>query len=168
MALGCFQTEYFTATVGKFPGPSTAPDVVLTSSQVGTPRSITSDGNYVMLGDENANGPCIGQNGTRSTHVWTSWPTSSRDPDEVSIKLFMTQNIAAGGETLYFYDELYTTTEELKAKVKLANPGEGHRWAGGDDGGATVVDGKLFIAEYNGNRISVFNNLPSSPAYNWA
>ena len=43
------------------------------------------------------------------------------------------------GETLYFYDELYTTTEELKAKVKLANPGKGHRWAGGDDGGATVV-----------------------------
>ena len=44
-----------------FPGPNDAPDVVVTSSQVGTPRSITSDGNYVMLGDENANGPCIGQ-----------------------------------------------------------------------------------------------------------
>ncbi len=167
-----------TATVAKsvlfwntFPGPSTAPDVVLTSSQVGTPRSITSDGNYVMLGDENANGPCIGQNGTRSTHVWTSWPTSSRDPDACidnwlasAIYDSKIYGIAAGGETLYFYDELYTTTEELKAKVKLANPGEGHRWAGGDDGGATVVDGKLFIAEYNGNRISVFDNLPSSPA----
>ena len=41
-------------------------------------------------------------------------------------------------------------TDELKAGLTLAGPGEGHRWAGGDDGGATIVDGKLFIAEYNG------------------
>ena len=154
-----------------FPGPNDAPDVVVTSSQVGTPRSITSDGNYVMLGDENANGPCIGQqNGTRSTHVWTSWPTSSRDPDACienwlasAIHDSKIYGIAAGGETMYFYDELYTTTQDLKTKVKIANPGEGHRWAGGDDGGATVADGKLFVAEYNGNRISVFDTIPTSP-----
>ena len=166
-----------TATVAKavlfwntFPGPSTSPDVVLTSSQVGTPRSILSDGNYVMLGDENANGPCIGSNGTRSTHVWTSWPTSSRDPDacidnwlEGTIHDSKIYGIAAGGETMYFYDELYTSTQELQVNVKIANPGEGHRWAGGDDGGATVVDGKLFVAEYNGNRISVFDTIPTSP-----
>ena len=167
-----------TATVAKavlfwnsFPGPSSAPDVVLTSSQVGTPRSIISDGNYVMLGDENANGPCIGQNGTRSTHVWTSWPTSSRDPDACidnwlagAIHDSKIYGIAAGGETMYFYDNLYTSTQDLQANVKIANPGEGHRWAGGDDGGATVVDGKLFVAEYNGNRISVFDTIPTSPA----
>ena len=154
-----------------FPGPNDAPDVVVTSSQVGTPRSITSDGNYVMLGDENANGPCIGQqNGTRSTHVWTSWPTSSRDPDACienwlasAIYDSKIYGVAAGGETMYFYDELYTTTQDLKTKVKIANPGEGHRWAGGDDGGATVADGKLFVAEYNGNRISVFDTIPTSP-----
>lgn len=166
-----------TATVAKavlfwnsFPGPSTSPDVVLTSSQVGTPRSILSDGNYVMLGDENANGPCIGSNGTRSTHVWTSWPTSSRDPDACidnwlagTIHDSKIYGIAAGGETMYFYDELFTSTQELQVNVKIANPGEGHRWAGGDDGGATVVDGKLFVAEYNGNRISVFDTIPTSP-----
>ena len=173
-----------TATVAKsvlfwntFPGPSTAPDVVLTSDQVGTPRSITSDGNYVMLGDENANGPCVGSNGTRSTHIWTSWPTSSRDPDACidnwlasvihDSKIY---GIAAGGETMYFYDDLYTTTQDLKINVKLANPNEGHRWAGGDDGGATVADGKLFVAEYNGNRVSVFDTIPNSPTEkpNWA
>ena len=153
-----------------FPGPNDAPDVVLSSSQVGTPRSITSDGNYVMLGDENANGPCIGQNGTRSTHIWTSWPTSSRDPDACidnwlasAIYDSKIYGIAAGGETMYFYDDLYTTTQDLKVNVKLANPGEGHKWAGGDDGGATIVDGKLFVAEYNGNRISVFDTIPTSP-----
>ena len=153
-----------------FPGPTTPPDVVLTSSQVGTPRSIISDGEYIMIGDENADGPCSGINGTRSTHVWISWPSASKDPDACidnwlagAIHDSKIYGIAAGGETMYFYEELYTTTDELKVQVKKASPNEGHRWAGGDDGGATVVDGKLFVAEYNGNRISVFNSLPSSP-----
>ena len=43
---------------------------------------------------------------------------------------------------MYFYDDLYTTTQELLANVKIAYHGEGLRGAGGDDGGATVVDGK--------------------------
>ena len=64
-----------------FPGPTTPPDVTLQSSQIGTPRSIISNGDYVMIGDENAAGPCSGVNGNRSTHVFTSWPTSSKDPD---------------------------------------------------------------------------------------
>ena len=109
-----------------------------------------------MIGDENANGPCSGINGTRSTHVWISWPSASKDPDACidnwlagAINDSKIYGIAAGGETMYFYDELYTTTDELKVQVKKASPNEGHRWAGGDDGGATVVDGKLFIAEYN-------------------
>ena len=150
-----------------FPGPNTAPDVVLTSSQVGTPRSIISDGNYVMLGDENGNGPCPG---SRTTHIWTSWPTSSRNPDACvdnwlagTIHDSKIYGIAAGGETMYFYDDLYTSTDELKANLQTAQPNEGHRWAGGDDGGAAVADGKLFVAEYNGNRISVFNSIPTSP-----
>ena len=37
-----------------FPGPTTPPDVTLQSSQIGTPRSIISNGDYVMIGDENA------------------------------------------------------------------------------------------------------------------
>ena len=152
-----------------FPTPSTQPDVTLTSNHIGTPRSILSNGEYVMFGDENANGNCIGQNGNRSTHVYTSWPTSSRDPDacvENWISGVIHENkiysIPAGGESLYFWDSLYTTSADLKSRAKIALPGEGARWMGGDDGGATVANGKLFIAEYNGNRISVFDSLPTS------
>ena len=149
-----------------FPGPNDPPNTVLTSSKIGTPRSITSNGEYIMFGDENGGSEC----GTRSTHIFSSWPTSSRDPDACidnwiasAIDGTNIYGIAAGGETMYFYDQLYTTTDELKAGLTLAGPGEGHRWAGGDDGGATIVDGKLFVAEYNGNRISVFDEIPSSP-----
>ena len=149
-----------------FPGPNDVPNTVLTSSKIGTPRSITSNGEYIMFGDENGGSEC----GTRSTHIFISWPTSPRDPDACidnwiasAIDGTNIYGIAAGGETMYFYDQLYTTTDELKAGLTLAGPGEGHRWAGGDDGGATIVDGKLFIAEYNGNRISVFDEIPISP-----
>ena len=34
-----------------FPTSSTQPDVTLTSNQIGTPRSILSNGEYVMFGD---------------------------------------------------------------------------------------------------------------------
>ena len=152
-----------------FPGPSTPPDVTLQSSQIGTPRSIISNGDYIMIGDENASGSCSGLNGNRSTHVFTSWPTSSKDPD-ACVEQWVSgvidngkiYSIPAGGEFLYLWDELYTTSADLKSKAKNALPGQGHRWAGGDDGGATVANGKLFIAEYNGNRISVYDSLPSS------
>ncbi len=152
-----------------FPGPSTQPDLKLQSSQIGTPRSIISNGEYIMIGDENANGPCSGVNGQRSTHVYTSWPTSSRNPD-ACVEQWVSgvihedkiYSIPAGGEFLYLWDSLYTTSADLKSYVKNALPGEGHRWAGGDDGGATVANGKLFIAEYNGNRISVYDSLPAS------
>ena len=160
-----------------FPNSSTPPDVTITSNEIGTPRSILSNGEYIMIGDENANGSCIGLNGNRSTHVFTTWPTSSKDPDACVdnwISGVIHENkiysIPAGGESLYFWDNLYTTTSELKSNAKIALPGEGSRWSGGDDGGATVANGKLFIAEYNGNRISVFDSLPSSVAEkpNWS
>ena len=152
-----------------FPGQSTPPDVKLQSSQIGTPRSIISNGEYIMIGDENANGECVGQNGNRSSHVFTSWPTSSKDPDACVdqwvagvIHEDKIYSIPAGGEFLYLWDSLYTTTADIKANAMNALPGQGHRWQGGDDGGATVANGKLFIAEYNGNRISVFDSLPTS------
>ena len=160
-----------------FPGPSTPPDVTLQSSQIGTPRSIISNGDYIMIGDENASGSCSGLNGNRSTHVFTSWPTSSKDPD-ACVEQWVSgvidngkiYSIPAGGEFLYLWDELYTTSADLKSKAKNALPGQGHRWAGGDDGGATVANGKLFIAEYNGNRISVYDSLPTSatPKPDWS
>ena len=153
---------------------NTSPDVIINSSQVGTPRSVTSNGEYIMLGDENGNGECTGSHGTRSTHIWTSWPTSSRDPDAcidnwissaiVDNKIY---GIQAGGESLMFFDSLPTTNQKKDdptSSMIFALPGSGHRWQGGDDGGVVYADGKLFVGEYNRNHISVFDSLPSSPS----
>ena len=154
-----------------FPTSGSAnPDIKINSSMIGTPRSITSNGNYVMIGDENANGECIGANGTRSTHIWTSWPTTSRDPDAcvdnwvggtiVNEKIY---TIAAGGESLYFWDSLPMSTNEVSSNKILALPGKGHKWQGGDDGGIAYANGKLFVGEYNRSVVSVYDTLPLSP-----
>ena len=166
-----------TATVAKsvlfwnsFPGPSTAPDVVLTSDQVGTPRSITSDGNYVMLGDENANGPCIGSNGTRSTHVWTSWPTASRDPDACidnwlasAIYDSKIYGIAAGGGVgLALCGDIVIASEKAKFKLVFGPqlgiiPDVGASW---------LVPNLIGRAKANGLAL-LGDDLDSKQAYDW-
>ena len=85
-----------------------------------------------MIGDENAKDPVAGLNGNRSTHVLHSWPTSSRDPD-ACVEQWVSgvidngkiYSIPAGGESLYFWDNLYTTSADLKSKAKNALPGQG-------------------------------------------
>ena len=157
-----------------FPGSgNNSPDVIINSSQVGTPRSVTSNGQYIMIGDENANGECTGSHGTRSTHIWTSWPTTNRNPDAcidnwissaiVDNKIY---GIQAGGESLMFFDSLPASNQKkdvASSSMIFASPGSGHRWQGGDDGGVVYAGGKLFVGEYNRNHISVFDSLPDSP-----
>ena len=126
-----------------------------------------------MIGDENANGECTGSHGTRSTHIWTSWPTTNRNPDAcidnwissaiVDDKIY---GIQAGGESLMFFDSLPTSNQKKdvsSSSMIFASPGSGHRWQGGDDGGVVYAGGKLFVGEYNRNHISVFDSLPDSP-----
>jgi N-acetylglutamate synthase-like GNAT family acetyltransferase len=67
---------------------------------------------------------------------------------------FRTARISDITNLVDLINSAYRQTQELQANVKIANPGEGHRWAGGDDGGATVVDGKLFVAELDGQIVA--------------
>ena len=59
--------------------------------------------------------------------MFTSWPTSSKDPD-ACVEQWVSgvidngkiYSIPAGGEFLYLWDELYTTSADLKSKAKNA------------------------------------------------
>ena len=147
---------------------SVKPDLHIKYEGMGTPRMIVSNGEYILVGDENGKTECRDGSGS---HIWASWPTKTNQaPDAclygwvggtiVGDKLIAIQQ---GGETLAFWDQLPTTTQEASSNKREALPGVGHRWLGGDGNDAAYIDGKLFIVEYNGGRVSVFDELPSGP-----
>ena len=147
---------------------SVKPDLHIKYEGMGTPRMIVSNGEYILVGDENGKTECRDGSGS---HIWASWPTKTNQaPDAclygwvggtiVGDKLIAIQQ---GGETLAFWDQLPTTTQEASSNKREALPGVGHRWLGGDGNDAAYIDGKLFIVEYNGGGVSVFDELPSGP-----
>ena len=146
---------------------SVQPNLSIKHSSIGTPRGIVSNGDFLLVGDENGKTEC--SNGS-SSHIWANWPTKSNQAPDACLGSWVggtiigTKLIAISGtsETLQWWDELPKTTEEGKASVPVL-PGIGHRWRGGDGNDVAYADGKLFVVEYNGGRVSVFNSLPSGP-----
>jgi hypothetical protein len=143
------------------------PDLTVKNSSVGTPRMIVSNGEYILTGDENGKTEC--KNGSNS-HIWASWPVKNNQPPDACLGGWVGGTIvgdslitiAQGGESLKWWNKLPKTIEEGLDFIPVS-PGVGHTWRGGDGNDAIYVDGKLFIVEYNGGRVSVFNELPSGP-----
>ena len=146
---------------------SIQPDLSIKYAGMGTPRMIVSNGEYMLIGDENGETECKDGSGS---HIWASWPTKNNQPPDACLDGWVGGTIVGnalitipqGGESLLWWDALPKTTEEGLA-ARQAQPGLGHRWSGGDGNDAEYVDGKLFIVEYNGGRVSVFDQLPSGP-----
>ena len=153
---------------------SVRPDLSLKHISVGTPRGIVSDGNYILIGDENGKTEC--SNGS-SSHIWAKWPTQNNQPPDACLGSWVGGTIVDGkliaisghGEALQWWEKLPRTSEEGKNTVSVL-PGMGHRWRGGDGNDVTYVDGKLFVVEYNAGRVSVYDELPSGPSIkpNWS
>ena len=147
---------------------SVRPDLSLKHNSVGTPRGIVSDGNYILIGDENGKTDC--SNGS-SSHIWANWPTKNNQPPDACLGSWVGGTIvgekliaiSGHGEALQWWDELPRTTEEGKNNVPVL-PRVGHRWRGGDGNDVTYAGGKLFVVEYNGGRVSVYDELPSGPS----
>jgi hypothetical protein len=146
---------------------SIQPDLSIKNASVGTPRMIMSNGEYILTGDENGKTEC--KNGSNS-HIWASWPTKNNQPPDACLAGWVGGTIvgdsliaiAQGGEELKWWTKLPKTTKEAENFIPVS-PGSGHTWLGGDGNDAIFVDGKLFIVEYNGGRVSVFNQLPEGP-----
>ena len=147
---------------------SIQPNLNVKYAGMGTPRMIGSNGEYILIGDENGKTECRDGSGT---HIWASWPTKTNQAPDACLFGWVGGTIVGdtliaiqqGGETLAWWDELPRTTEDAADKKRTALPGSGHTWLGGDGNDALYVDGKLFIVEYNGGRVSVFDQLPSGP-----
>ena len=147
---------------------SVQPDLHIKYTGMGTPRMIVSNGEYILTGDENGKTEC--RDGAGS-HIWATWPTKTNQAPDACLSGWVGGTIIGeklvaiqqGGESLAWWDQLPGTTEEASSNKREALPGVGHRWQGGDGNDAEYVDGKLFVVEYNGGRVSVYNELPDGP-----
>ena len=147
---------------------SVQPDLHIKYAGMGTPRMIVSNGEYILTGDENGKTECRDGSGS---HIWASWPTQTNQAPDACLFGWVGGTIVGdtliaiqqGGETLAFWDQLPRTTDEASINKREALPGVGHQWLGGDGNDAEYVDGKLFIVEYNGGRVSVYDELPDGP-----
>jgi len=134
-------------------------DVILTST-VGlqTPRSARSDGQHLIVGDYNAN----------KTFVWNQIPTSDDTPYSfiLSVNPNSPQALAwsanmVGGKLIAavdWYIEIWNqfpTDANDSSDLVITSTNSSHS-------GATATSNYFIVSEFNKNRVSIFNGIPTS------
>ena len=148
--------------------PNQPADIVLSASRdMGTPRSITTDGeNFLIIGDHNAQN----QSSQSGNWMWNTFPTESEQyPDG-----FLTEDQAMGwqsgdvtqsgdlimiGNGIHMWDGV-PANDEIPPSFTL----NGTEWElrGGDGSTVAVADDIVYISDHNTNRIIGFNQAPTS------
>lgn len=137
--------------------------------QMGTPRTITSNGQNLIVGDHNSRAAVAPSSGP-GNFVWKTFPTSEDQAPDFFISDHLSANAAwlqgdftrdgklvMIGRSLYIWNELMTGASD-QPDVTVS----GFNFEGGDGSDAIVVNGKVFISLYNGNKILVYNAPPTS------
>ena len=142
-------------------------DILLTGNgNFGTPRQLTSNGEFLMVGDHNSKESSASEIGT---YVFNAFPTK----DETMYSFFMYDRadprggwfrgaflddgrLALFGSTLYIYDTMPTSN--------LSEPSltvSGYNFTSGDYPGIAAAGDKIYISTGNGNKIVVYNSIPT-------
>ena len=131
----------------------------------GTPRTIITDGDYLIVGDHNIN--MDGQMGLGS-HVWLHFPTDN-SPEDFIINYQLGGNIIDGNVYamepngwIFIYDSLIDNATE-NAKVTLFNT-EGYNLAG-DYNQMVYVDGKTYVTYYNSGVVAIYDGKITEENY---
>ncbi len=142
-------------------------DILLTGNgNFGTPRQLTSNGEFFMVGDHNSKASKGSEIGT---YVFNSFPTK----DETMYSFFMYDRadprggwyrgaflddgrLALFGSTLYIYDTM--PTSNLSEPSLTVN---GYNFTSGDYPGIAAAGDKLYISTGNGNKVVVYNSIPT-------
>jgi hypothetical protein len=144
-------------------------DLYLTAGgDMGTPRTITSDGKHLIVGDHNAKNT----SNNIGNFFWSAFPTTDDEPydffspdplDSQGAWLqgdFTTDGkLVMLGSTLHVWDE-FPSSENDKPAVSISD----FRFSGGDGAGAVMAGDKVYVSVYNGNRILVYNHVPDEPS----
>ena len=152
-----------------FPTSSGQPaDIVLSANgKMGTPRSITTDGeSFLLVGDHNADWP----GATMGTWLWTSFPNAS----EVLPAGLITEDDFWGwqagditqdgdlimiGRSINVWDGVPTSDQQSPAFSLI---GFDWQFRGGDGSTVAVAGEKVYVSDYNLNRIIGFHQPPTS------
>lgn len=148
------------------------PDVTLTAQgKMGTPRTITSDGQYLIVADHNAK---IGETapgspmGGPATFVWKTWPTVNDQPYDFTLDGWRQGTFADGRlilvSTTHFPPSVWNEPpQSADDEPDLAlGQGGGFQFQTGDGSGITWAGGHLYLSLSNGNRIVGYNTFPAS------
>ncbi|MCQ2495971.1 MAG: hypothetical protein MJ131_05205 [Lachnospiraceae bacterium] len=129
----------------------------------GTPRTIISDGNYLLIGDHNLNG-----SGSMGSHIWKNYPADGSMPD-------FTINVQYGGAIIggnlygisndsnyYVYKGLIDNPSEQPAE-SFGNI-KGYMQAG-DFNQILYVGGKTYACYYNSSVIAIYDGKITKDNY---
>jgi len=134
------------------------PDLVLRPRDAGTPRNITSDGTFFALSDHNN-----GEESRPATMVWRTFPTSAWQPPDFSWKEWVKGTftpdgklVIAGMRSLSVWNRAPQSDSE-KPDMTLSPAG----YRNGDGPDVVFAGGRLYVCNYNGNNVLVWNSLPT-------
>lgn len=143
---------------------NTPPDYIIALPEMGTPRTISSDGNsYFFVGDHNAT---INSQNIAGTFCWNSYPTQANQNFDFfgnewikGIKTNSGKFIASGLGHIYLWNTIPINSADFNAPtLSLQRPG----YSNGDGVDAAIDNtGRIYINNYNGNNIWVYNSEPS-------
>ncbi len=135
------------------------PDLVLRPRGAGTPRNITSDGEtFFAVSDHNS-----GEASRPGTMVWREFPTS---PDQSPaftwpewLKGTFTEDgklVMAGIQSISIWNR-----KPIDAQTPPDAVLRPQSYRNGDGPDAVVAQGRLYVSNYNGNNVLVWNGVPS-------
>lgn len=130
----------------------------------GTPRTIVSDGNYLLIGDHNLNG-----GGEQGSYIWKKYPTSSSSKPDFTIDVQYGGAIINGDfygiandSNYYIYDGLIDSKGE-KPATTFGNI-KGYMQAG-DYNQIVYVGGKTYVCYYNSSVVAIYNGKVNKENY---
>ena len=152
-----------------FPTTADQPaDVVLSAGGLmGTPRSITTDGEtFLLVGDHNA----VDQVAFDGAWYWTSFPTEDEAPPdgfwvEPEALGWPAGDRAESGELVLMGQGLSLFAgpiEDPDQEPDLRLSGYDWGLRGGDGSSVAIAGDRVYVSDYNGNRVVGFDGLPTS------
>ncbi len=136
-------------------------DYAVSLAPFGTIRNISTDGaTYFFTGDHNAK-----VNGGAGTFFWNSFPTQTNQPYDFfrdewikGAKLPDGKLVAGGLSSVYVWNTMPTAAAQNPALAVRNN-----YYKNGDGPDVVYAGGRLYIVNYNGNNVQVYNSVPTLP-----